>query len=173
MTSARLTWRPNSVHRRRCTGWIRAGLWLGFFGLGLGPGLILSLVQAQPVGDAQRGRALLMQRHETGCILCHTVPGLATGGEIGPPLSGLAGRYQADELRARIADARQFNPQTVMPPYRSTQGLQHVAPAFQGKPVLTEQALEDIVSYLLAEQRPPHGNPPTRNSDGSRQPSSP
>ena len=105
---------------------------------------------AAPVqGSAEQGRRWLLQRHETGCILCHEVPGIAQGGQLGPRLHKLAGRYTPQELSARIADARQFNPQTIMPPYRSTAGLQHVAPAFQGKPVLSEQALADIVSYLL------------------------
>ncbi len=104
-----------------------------------------------PAGDPQRGQALLLKRHDSGCILCHEVPGIAQGGNLGPPLAGLASRYSAEELRARIADARVFNPATIMPPARSTAGLQRVAPAFQGQTVLTQQGLEDIVAYLLAE----------------------
>lgn len=127
-----------------------------------GAGLVLatSVGLAQPgpaaspsilgTGSPERGRALLLQRHETGCILCHVVPGLPHGGQIGPALGQMARRYSAEQLGERIADARRFHPQTIMPPYRSVEGLQHVAPAFQGKPVLTAQALEDIVSYLLA-----------------------
>ncbi|MFM8770268.1 MAG: hypothetical protein ACKOD9_21775, partial [Rubrivivax sp.] len=43
---------------------------------------------AQPEkASAERGRALLLQRHETGCILCHKVPGLPQGGQLGPPLT--------------------------------------------------------------------------------------
>ncbi|MFZ4651764.1 MAG: sulfur oxidation c-type cytochrome SoxX [Rubrivivax sp.] len=108
-------------------------------------------------GDPQRGQALLLKRHDSGCILCHEVPGIAQGGNLGPPLAGLASRYSAEELRARIADARVFNPATIMPPTRSTAGLQRVAPAFQGQTVLTQQGLEDIVAYLLAE--PPNLEP--------------
>ena len=106
-------------------------------------------------GDPQRGQALLLKRHDSGCILCHEVPGIAQGGNLGPPLAGLAGRYSAEELRARIADARVFNPATIMPPARSTAGLQRVAPAFQGQTVLTQQGLEDIVAYLLAASGAP------------------
>ena len=36
-----------------------------------------------------------------------------------------------------------------MPAYFSTKGLQNVAKPLKGKTVLTEQALEDIISYLL------------------------
>ena len=100
-------------------------------------------------GDPERGRALLLQRHDTGCILCHVAPGLPQGGSLGPALDNLAGRFDADALRARIADARDFNPATIMPPYRNTRGLHKVAPAFAGQPVLGEQALDDIVADLL------------------------
>lgn len=103
---------------------------------------------AQPAGDAERGRALLLQRHETGCILCHVVPGLPLGGAIGPSLVDVAQRLDTDALRARIADARRFNPDTVMPPALSTAGLRKVAKPYAGRSLLTEQALEDIVAYL-------------------------
>jgi sulfur-oxidizing protein SoxX len=109
---------------------------------------------AAPPGDAARGRALLLQRQESGCILCHVLPGLPPGGALGPPLDGLALRYNSDELRLRIADARRFNPDTVMPPYLSTEGLNNVARTRTGKTVLTEQALADIVAYLLPTPGP-------------------
>ena len=107
---------------------------------------------AAPPGDAARGRALLLQRQESGCILCHVLPGLPPGGALGPPLHGLASRYNSSELFQRIADARRVNPETIMPPYLSTSGLHNVARAQVGKTVLSEQALADIVAYLLAPQ---------------------
>ena len=105
---------------------------------------------AAPPGDAARGRALLLQRQDTGCILCHVVPGLPPGGALGPPLHDLGRRFARDELRQRIADSRRFNPDTIMPPYLSSEGLHNVARAQAGKTVLSEQALADIVAYLLA-----------------------
>ena len=105
---------------------------------------------AAPPGDAGRGRALLLDRQATGCILCHVAPDLPQGGALGPPLAGLGKRYTADELRLRIADARRYNPDTLMPPYLSTEGLHNVARAHSGQTVLSEQALADIVAYLLA-----------------------
>ncbi len=113
------------------------------------------LALAAPPGDPARGRSLLLQRQESGCILCHVVPGLpglTPGGALGPPLAGLASRYSAEELFQRIADARRVNPETIMPPYLSTAGLHNVARAQVGKTVLTEQGLADIVAYLLAPQ---------------------
>ena len=86
-------------------------------------------------------------------MLCHVVPGLPAGGELGPSLVGIAQRSTADQLRRRIADARAFNPYTIMPPYQSTEGLQGVAAVYQGRPVLSPQGLEDIVAYLTTVAR--------------------
>jgi sulfur-oxidizing protein SoxX len=112
-------------------------------------GLVSATAVAQTVGSVERGRALLANRTESGCVLCHQVPGLPAGGELGPPLTGLARLGGAQMLRERIADARRFNPQTIMPPYLSTDGLQDVAAAYRGQTVLTPQGLDDIVAYLM------------------------
>lgn len=101
-------------------------------------------------GSVERGRLLLANRSESGCVLCHVVPGLPAGGELGPALTGLAQRSTAEQLRRRIADARVFNPATIMPAYFSTEGLQGVAAAYRGQTVLSAQGLEDIVAYLLS-----------------------
>jgi sulfur-oxidizing protein SoxX len=57
----------------------------------------------------------------------------------------------------RIVDASRFNPDTIMPPYYRTEGLIQVAPAFQGKPILTAEQIEDVVAYLatLRDERNP------------------
>jgi len=109
-----------------------------------------SLPPSAVVGSVERGRLLLANRSESGCVLCHVVPGLPAGGELGPPLVGLAQRSTAEQLRRRIADARVFNPATIMPVYFSTEGLHGVAAAYRGQTVLSAQGLEDIVAYLLS-----------------------
>ena len=114
---------------------------------------------ATATASVERGRALLANRQDSGCILCHTVPGMAGGGEIGPPLAGLAERASAEQIRQRIADPRTLNPATVMPAYFSTRGLQRVASAYAGQTVLSAQGLEDIVAYLLANTRSESGAP--------------
>ena len=104
---------------------------------------------AEP-GDAQRGRALLAERTQSLCLLCHalTEAGEPNQGNLAPPLSAAAARLDAAGLRERIADMRRFNPATVMPPFRATDGLRDVAPAWQGRPALTAQQLDDLVAYL-------------------------
>ena len=104
---------------------------------------------AQMAGSPERGRAMLLQRQETGCVLCHQIPGLPAGGALGPSLQALAQRSTPAQVRERIADARRFNPQTIMPAYLSTEGLHNVAAAYRGQTVLSAQALDDIVSYLF------------------------
>jgi sulfur-oxidizing protein SoxX len=105
---------------------------------------------AAGIGSVERGRLLLANRSESGCVLCHMVPGLPAGGELGPSLVGIGQRSTAEQLRRRIADARLFNPATIMPVYFSTEGLQGVASAYKGQTVLSAQGLDDIVAYLLS-----------------------
>jgi sulfur-oxidizing protein SoxX len=105
--------------------------------------------------DVERGRKLVQNRQETGCVLCHTIPGFKDGGEMGPNLAGLSQRMTPDQIRMRIADPRVLNPQTFMPAYFSTEGLHNVAKPLIGKTVLTEQSLEDIVAYLLEATKGP------------------
>jgi sulfur-oxidizing protein SoxX len=57
----------------------------------------------------------------------------------------------------RIVDASRLNPDTIMPPYYRIEGLIRVAPAFQGKTILTAEQIEDVVAYLATlrdEQNP-------------------
>lgn len=106
-------------------------------------------------GDVERGRALVADRTQSLCLLCHalTAAGDPNQGNLAPPLSAAA-RLTPAELRERIADMRRFNPATVMPPFRSTEGLRDVAPAWQGRAALTEQQLDDLVAYLGTLGRP-------------------
>ena len=118
--------------------------------------LVQGAVSAQPVPAseaARRGYQLLLQRQDSGCVLCHRIPGLPVGGDIGPSLEGLSVRSRAPEVRERIVDPRRFNPLTLMPAYLSLTGLTNVAQAYQGKTILTEQGLDDIVAYLMQSDR--------------------
>ena len=40
------------------------------------------------------------------------------------------------------------NPDTIMPPYYTTDGLTRVAPAFAGKTLLNAEQIEDVVAFL-------------------------
>ena len=69
-------------------------------------------------------------------------------GDVGPALTGVGNRLTAGQIRLRVADAQSVWPQTVMPSYYRTGGLHQVGHAYQGKPALTAQQIEDLVAYL-------------------------
>jgi len=70
-------------------------------------------------------------------------------GNLAPPLVGVGARLGEGQLRLRIVDSIRLNPQTIMPSYYRVDGLNRVAAAWRGKPVLTAQQVEDTVAYLL------------------------
>jgi sulfur-oxidizing protein SoxX len=101
-------------------------------------------------GDAERGRGIVVNRQVGLCLLCHTgpFPEEKFQGTLAPDLTGTGARWSEGQLRLRIVDASRLNPDTIMPPYYRIDGLTRVAPAFQGKPILTAEQIEDVVAYL-------------------------
>jgi len=101
-------------------------------------------------GDAVRGRAVVLDRANGNCLICHKVPEPAEPfqGDIGPDLRGVGLRLNAAELRLRLVDASRSNPATVMPPYYRISGLTRVDARYRGKPALNAQEIEDAVAYL-------------------------
>ena len=130
--------------------------------------LIAALVLALPAlalppltetaGDADNGRAVLLDRERGHCLLCHQVQQLANHpegafqGNIGTDLTDAGARLGAAYLRARVVDPTAMNPETVMPAYHRIEGMHAVAPAFDDTPILTAQEVEDLVAYLLTLQ---------------------
>jgi sulfur-oxidizing protein SoxX len=100
-------------------------------------------------GDATRGRALVLERTNT-CILCHSGPWPEEKfqGDLAPNLAGAGSRWSTGQLRLRLVDASRLNAATIMPSYYRLDGLDRVAPAFRGKPILSAEQIEDIVAYL-------------------------
>jgi L-cysteine S-thiosulfotransferase len=113
---------------------------------------------AREPGDPARGRTIVLDRALGGCILCHALPDPEArfAGDIGPSLAGVGARLTAAQLRLRVVDQTRLNPGTPMPAYYRSEGLYDVAPAYRGKPILSAQQVEDVVSYLrtLREARP-------------------
>ena len=131
-------------------------------------GANLGAAQAQPIdaipqpltatpGDPARGRAIVANRPLGLCLLCHPapIPEERFQGNLAPDLAGAGSRWSAAQLRLRIVDARRLNPQTVMPPYQRTEGLARVGAAWQGKPLLEPQQIEDVVAYLVGLKAKP------------------
>ena len=101
-------------------------------------------------GDADRGRAVVLDRRRGNCLICHAFPveGERFQGEIGPPMAGVGTRLDRGQIRLRLIDQSRLNPQTIMPPYYRVDGLRDVAPEYRGRPALTAQEIEDVVAYL-------------------------
>jgi len=102
-------------------------------------------------GDAARGRAIVASRQTGLCLLCHSgpIPEEVFQGNLAPDLGGAGARWSAAQLRARIVDSRRIHPQSIMPAYYRSTGLQRVGAAWQGKTLLDAQQIEDVVAYLL------------------------
>ena len=101
-------------------------------------------------GDPARGRAIVASRQVGLCLLCHSgpFPEERFQGDLAPALNGAGRRLSEAQLRLRIADSSRVNPATIMPAYYRSEGLARVAPAFEGKPVLSAEQVEDVVAYL-------------------------
>jgi len=101
-------------------------------------------------GDAARGRAIVVNRQQGLCLLCHSgpFPEERFQGNLAPSLAGAGSRWNAAQLRLRVADARRLNPESFMPSFYRSDASQRVAPSFVGKPVLDAQQIEDVVAFL-------------------------
>jgi sulfur-oxidizing protein SoxX len=102
------------------------------------------------LGDAARGRAIVANRQVGLCLLCHTgpFPEERFQGNLAPDLTGAGSRWSAGQLRLRLVDARRLNPASIMPPYHQTEGLNRVGTAWQGRPILSAQQIEDVLAFL-------------------------
>jgi sulfur-oxidizing protein SoxX len=109
-------------------------------------------------GDPARGRAIVASRQTGLCLLCHTgpFPEERFQGNLAPDLAGAGSRWTAGQLRLRLADARRLVPQTIMPSYYRIDGLQRVGPAWQGRPMLSAQQIEDVVAFLATLKQDRH-----------------
>ena len=98
-----------------------------------------------------RGRAIVTNNQLGLCLLCHTGPfdEEPFQGNLAPDLGGVGVRLTEGQLRLRIVDGRRVNPASIMPAYHRTDGLTRVGPAWQSKPLLAAQQVEDVVAFLL------------------------
>ena len=101
-------------------------------------------------GDPAIGRQIALAPQRGNCTICHAIAGEGERfhGDLGPPLAGVGARLTPAQLRLRVADGRRLNPDSIMPAYYRTEGLNRVGRAFAGRPVLTAAEIEDVVAYL-------------------------
>jgi len=101
-------------------------------------------------GDAARGRAIVVNRQKGLCLLCHSgpFPEERFRSNLAPDLKGVGARWSAGQLRLRLVDSRKLDADTIMPSYYSLDGLNRVATAYRGKPILSAGEVEDVVGFL-------------------------
>ena len=90
-------------------------------------------------GNAEEGKKVVDTKSLGNCAACHVVPGMEFPGDVGPNLIEAMQNYSEkdrDLLRQRIWDERQFNPDTIMPPFGANK-------------ILTSQQVDDVVEYLM------------------------
>lgn len=99
-----------------------------------------------------QGERIFVEREAGHCVLCHQVDGLDAPfqGNLGPALTGIGSRLSPAQIRLRIADASQLNPDTIMPPYYRSEGLEQVASGYRGQTVLSAEQIEHLVAWLAS-----------------------
>ena len=132
---------------------------LCFSGLALASDVGLPQPLTDRAGDPARGKAIATNPRVGLCVLCHAVAGEPPHGlgNIAASLDGAGSRWSAAQLRARLVDARQFNPATVMPAFHQLEAkelgahLSHrrVGQRWQNQPILGAQELEDVLAWLV------------------------
>jgi sulfur-oxidizing protein SoxX len=111
---------------------------------------------AGAAGDATRGRAIVVDRQRGLCLLCHTgpFPDQRFQGTLAPSLAGAGSRWNTGQLRLRLVDSSKLNPASIMPAYYRIDGFTRVGSAWQGKPVLTAEQIEDVIAFLATLKDP-------------------
>jgi len=82
---------------------------------------------AQASGDPAPGEKIYSAKR---CGACHVIQG--KGGKLGPPLSDIASKRDAQWLKAFLKDPKTLNPETKMSPFKGT-----------------DDELETLIAYLL------------------------
>jgi len=106
----------------------------------------LSNALAQTAESPPSGYELMTNKQYGNCIACHDMPGVqGLVSNFASSLKGVGQKFSAQELTQWVVDARRFNPDTLMPPFGSTHGLNLVRP---NSVLLTNEQIALVVSSL-------------------------
>lgn len=103
------------------------------------------------LGDPQRGRGVVIDAQKGNCIACHRIAALSqepSHGDLGPSLNGAGLRFTEAQLRQIVTNPGTFFPNTVMPGYYVSEGLERVPSAYAGKTILSAAEVEDVVAFM-------------------------
>ena len=102
-------------------------------------------------GDAAAGREVFADRKLGNCLACHVnsdMPEQSFQGEVGPPLDGVANRWNEAELRGIVTNSKNTFDNTIMPAFYVDSGYFRPLKGFEGVSILNAQQVEDVVAYL-------------------------
>jgi sulfur-oxidizing protein SoxX len=98
--------------------------------------------RADEAQNVAAGRQLAFEIAKGNCLACHQFPGDSqadTLANIGPPLLAIRSRFpNRAQLRGRLWDPMQTNPNTVMPPFGKHR-------------ILSSEEIELIIDYLYTQ----------------------
>ena len=102
-------------------------------------------------GSISLGEKIFKSR-KVNCLSCHEapLPEEKFQGNVGPSLSGVGSRYNKDEIRIRIIDAKKVNAETIMPSYFKKFNYPRTPEKFLGKTILQVEEVEHLVEYLYS-----------------------
>ena len=103
-------------------------------------------------GNSDEGRKVFASRKLGNCLACHANADLKNElfhGQVGPPLDGVADRWEEPQLRAILVDSKKvFGGQSIMPSFYRIINDQRTQEKFHNKTILTAEQIEDIIAYL-------------------------
>jgi sulfur-oxidizing protein SoxX len=104
-------------------------------------------------GDIANGRAIVMNRQLSACLLCHAgpFPDPHLQGDLAPSLTGIGARMTPEALRLRLTSPP---PGSIMPSYSATAGRRQIGLRWEGKPILTPSQIDDVVAFLATLTTP-------------------
>ncbi len=88
--------------------------------------------------DLAKGKQLSFERKKGNCLACHMIKDGTLAGNGGPPLIAMKARFPDKTiLRQQIYDAREKNPNSLMPPFGAHE-------------ILTEQELDLVLDFIYS-----------------------
>lgn len=100
--------------------------------------------------DTAAGFSIMASQQMGNCLACHELPGVAgLVSSFGPSLKGVARKWTRAELTQWVKDARHIQPQTLMPPFGTSEGLTKANPP---RAILSDAQISQVVDTLQSWQ---------------------
>ena len=121
---------------------------------------LLTCAHAQTITppSVQAGFEIMYHPSQGNCVTCHVIGTeksatmrMEKQGNFGPALTGIGSKYTRAQITQWVTDARKINPQTLMPPYGSLEGIEKPNDM---KTILSAEQIQSVVDALLTLKSP-------------------